>query len=222
MSRTRSPATRAFTAIELAVVISIIGILSLMIAPKLLDGLRRSAVRSAANAIVAAWREARTQAMSTATTLPTTTASLADLGKSYGVAIVQAAGGKPSVKTIFDDATTNPDSLDPDRPNGLVLAGNVVVSTRDGTAGAVPTAINGDLLWYAQKGTGVPIRAADLTLGGNAPPCGVGVNLPSGTPSVVRELVVHTIDFDPAAKRGFAVAVMIYPVGVAVTQELVR
>jgi prepilin-type N-terminal cleavage/methylation domain-containing protein len=222
MNRRTAPARRAFTAIELAVVISIIGIVALMIAPKLLDGLRRSAVRSAANAIVAAWREARTQAMSTAVTLPTTGASAADLAKAYGVAIVQAGGGKASVKTVFDDATTNPDALDPSRPLGLALDGKVVVSTRDGTAGAAPTPIDGDLVWYAQKGTGVPIRAADLALGGNAPPCGVGVRLPSGTPSVARELIVHTLDFDPAAKRGFAVAVMIYPVGVAVTQELVR
>lgn len=218
MIRTRA----AFTAIELAVVISIIGILSLMIAPRLLDGLRRSAVRSGANAIVAAWREARTQAMSTATTLPTTTANAADLTRFFGVAIVQAAGGKPSVKTVFDDATTDPAAIDTGRPDGTILGGNVVVSTRDGTAGATPTPIAGDLVWYAQKGSGVPIRAADLAQGGNAPPCGVGVKLPAGTPSVARELIVHTLDFDPAAKRGFAVAVMIYPVGTAVTQELVQ
>jgi len=212
----------AFTAIELAVVISIIGIVSLMIAPRMLDGLRRSAVRSAANAIASTWREARSHAMSSATTMATTSASAADLGKFFGIAVTQAAGAKPSVRVVFDTAAANPAALDPDRPNGTVLGGNVVVSLRDGTAGGTPVPIAGDLVWYAQKGSGVPLRAADLSLGGNAPACGVGIRLPTSTPSAARELIVHTLDFDPSTKRGYAVSVMVYPVGIAVTQELVR
>jgi hypothetical protein len=160
--------------------------------------------------------------MTKGTILPTTSASIGDLGKYFGVAITQSATGHASVGVVFDTRSTQPEGLDPDKPTGKTLPKSVIVSTRDGTAGTEPTPITTDLVWYAQRGTGVPIRHQDLGLGGNAPACGIGVPLPTGTPSVARELIVHTADFDPANKRGFAVAVMIYPIGVGVTQELVR
>jgi prepilin-type N-terminal cleavage/methylation domain-containing protein len=219
----RRPATGTrrggFTAIELLVVVGIMGILALMIAPRVLDGVRRNTVRTAANQIISAWRDARSLAVTRAPILPTTSVGAAADGKAFGIAITQDASGA-RVRVTFDDAASAPQALDADRPDGMPLSKTVVVSTRANDT-AVPTPVT-ELVWYAQTSSGTPLQPSDIPLGRSAPPAGVGSPVPAGTPSVAARLVVHTLDYDPVARKGYAVGIVIYPSGVAVTQEFGR
>ncbi len=208
-----------FTAIELLVVVGVMALLALMIAPRVLDGVRRNTVRTAANQIISAWRDARALAVTRAPILPTTSVGLAAEGKAFGIALTQDSSGA-RVRVVFDSASSNPAALDPERPQGTPLSKTVIVSTRANDT-AVPDPVT-ELIWYAQSGSGMPLRSDDVSLGRSAPPAGVGSPVPAGTPSVAPRLVVHTLDYDPVTRKGYAVGVVIYPSGVAVTQEFGR
>ena len=220
------PRTRVgFTAVELLIVIGVMLLLTGMAAPAVLKPLRRGAVNAAANDIAQCWREARSMAM--AKTLPTGASP-----SHYGIVIKQE-GGRGYVAVIFDTAATAPRLLrrdpagaDSDATNPPVERrrfSRAVALARADTVAGPPDTSDGEIVLYAQYGTGAPIAPAAVANGktaANAAPVGVGVwDGPGLATSTYPLLRVQTLDF-VAHERGAAARVTIFHTGIVASEAL--
>jgi len=150
---------RAFTLIELVIVLTIMAVLMGMSAPGVLRALYRGRVNQAAESIITAHALARRLAMTTAPAGPIVPSdAVAGFGPAsphYGVRI-STGSTQPVVEVIRATGSADP---------GLAvvatydLAGGVVVRTAANPQNQ-PQPLNGTLVWFYRYGSGQPIASS--------------------------------------------------------------
>ncbi len=240
-SATPCAARRGFTAIELVVVVGIMMLVMSMMMPAVLKTLRKGAVSAAATDIMQCWRQARNLAIRHA--MPDSDDGTAP--KHFGLMITQRAGERPYAALIYDNrdagsltaspetavlradatSTSTNDSVNP--PVAKCTFGRSVVMGCAPTAADAVTTTDRVLVIYAQYRTGLPIDAAAVVAGKapRAPAVGMGLTgnraFCIADSPVCAKMDVQTLDFTGGAdKRGYALGVILYPIGIAATQEL--
>lgn len=204
---------KAFTAIEILVVLVVALVLIGMAVPALMGALRKGSVNDAANAIMRVSSQARQLAR---------TRQLASAGRYYGIVIVAPADGSSPYAALTHGPTAAEDTIL--RYNGkpvskLLFNRNVVVYTgrEHNSATAVP--LTTEIGWLYQYRTGYPIV--------DASPTAVNVNLgvdpdyPNPTPGInplafpleLRHITMATAD------GRYRTAVAIYQIGLANVQD---
>lgn len=236
-----SDTRHGFSAIELLVVIGIMMLLMAMASPAVLKSLRKGKVNSAASDVMQIWRQARMLAMSRQ--MPDAPRGTAP--SHYGLMLVQDSGARSYAALIYDNrdqaalqATPETAVLRRDPTSGITSDSanppvaklhfnrNVVLASA-ADAAAEPDTADRVLVVYAQYRTGLPIEPAQVAAGKgpNAPAIGVGL---AGNPEfgiaaspISAKLRLQTLDYaSTPSKRGHAIGVTLYPVGVLAAQEL--
>ncbi len=228
-----------FTAIELLMVIGIMMILMSIATPSVVTALRRGTVNNAANNVMQCWRQARSLAM----TCVVPDAPNGFQPKHYGVVIVADAANGSYAAMIYGNTAINTPAdaagailrVDPTGPaddiaNPPVAKYKFNANVQVRSAALGDTAVDAaerTLAVYAQYRTGVPIAPVEV-VGGSAPTAspisvGLGSNTTyglAGSP-ITPVLQLQTLDFSTVAvKRGYALRLTLFPVGVLATQEL--
>ncbi len=241
IQRRRRSLRSGFTAIELLVVIGIMMAVMAMAMPSVMNSLRRGKVSSAATDIMQCWRQARNMALMRS--MPD--APNGTVPKHYGMMLVQHAGQQCYAALIYDNqaaanisSTPEASVLRADPTSGstsdavnppvakYVFNRNVVLASAD-TPAQQPDTHDRVLVVYAQYRTGLPI-SPEVVVDGKAPNAsaiGVGLadnptfGLVAGT--ISAQMRLQTLDYTlGTVKRGYAVGVTLYPIGVVATQEL--
>ncbi len=229
LQRGAARSSAGFTAVEMMIVLLVIGILATMTVPKVVGLMRHSAVRSAADDTLILWERAKTLAQRSQ---PDPDAP----NRHFGVAIVQQRGQPTYAVLVRSDKS--PADGDEIAPEDMLASGlatgtagrarvefppSVVVATATGH-GTSPQVVDGTIAWYAQYGTGFPLsgRQVKTGKGTTATPQPVGVdngliaNLYQN-PSLVR---FQTVEFEPnVATSGLAFDFEVHQCGVACVEE---
>lgn len=216
----------AFTLIELLVSIGVMLLLATLAIPIFAKVLHRNAVQASASDLVDLWRQARLLAL---TRNPPNSDS-EDFGKSYGISIAQAANqstqaalikGKVQDNQLLDLSLGEHGTYSVLR--SITFKPQVIVCALTGSPPVEPNPLA--MTWYAQYGTGLPIRASAVTAGTDslATPCSVGVRDPQGRLASLKlqdwsTLRVQSLDF-LWGKTGAAFEVCIFHAGLATSQE---
>ena len=203
MSRSR----RAFTSIELLVVLGVVSILTAIAAPGVMASLRRNAVAGAVNAVVGLTEEARMLAVSTSP--PVSADPTWSEDDRFGVVIHRRDDDRYSV-AITRGPEAREDTIWHDNRRGqareIVLPAGVVVASAE-TLGDDPEPVDVAIGWTLAYRTGSTVTGSGATL---QRPSTVGV---VGSP-VAERLVVRSRD-------GLLEAVLeIHPVGLAYGSEV--
>lgn len=207
----RSDTRRGYTAIELMLVLSIVGMLSAMTAPSVVSSMRSAAVNGGAEAIESVAREARLLAMS------------GNAASDYYGVVVYCAEEDPTLRprcyaalTYGPTATANDIMTIDGTPGGepvlqIALNRNVLVYTgsdHDDLTEDVAMQPGDAFGWLHQYRTGHVVQLNDPTARG------ISVGTPSSP--VETEVTVRTLDGHYATR--FAA----YPVGLTGVEELER
>ncbi len=218
-----------FTAVEMMIVLLVIGILATMTVPRVVGLMRHSAVRSAADDTLILWERAKTLAQRSQPDPDSP-------DRHFGVAIVQQRG-QPTYAVLIRSAKAPADG-DEIAPEDMLSAGvasgtagrarvefppSVVVATATGH-GNSPQVVDGTIAWYAQYGSGFPLSGRQVKLGKGATatpqPVGVDNGLLANlyqNPSLIR---FQTVEFDPAVEStGLAFDFEVHQCGVATIEE---
>jgi type II secretory pathway pseudopilin PulG len=234
------PAVSGFTALELVVVMTIVLILTALIAPGIYPAIAKGRVHEAANAIMSVAATARRMALSTTPGISTTGAAT----NYYGVAVVSPTSGGPAYAVLlYGNSTPSTPTDSSSILSGALMADiptqyrqqrifNINVMPFSGSGTSLPATVTlvsgGVIAWYYQYRTGAVLYPASSS---NLVPMNIGVIVTAATPPTDMgptgvPLSGSTIGVtDPVfgvstLDQRFKTAIAVYSVGLMNTQDL--